>query len=176
MAYRPKPCRVCGITIYPTSSQSRYCDGCRAGAYRAVNAVAVLRWRRANKPIVRQFAKKEHERHRDDYRRRYAVWGKGAQSTQKWRLKHPLRMREIYRFHGQRRRALRRATTIGPIDYQAIRERDGMICGICHEPVSEGTLSFDHIIALANGGPHTQDNLQVAHRICNSRKGSSKPG
>lgn len=49
--------------------------------------------------------------------------------------------------------------------------RDGMECGICSEPIlSTAELCFDHIIPLVAGGAHTLDNLQSAHRRCNSRK------
>jgi 5-methylcytosine-specific restriction endonuclease McrA len=30
--------------------------------------------------------------------------------------------------------------------------------------------SLDHILPLARGGAHDHSNLQLAHRICNSRK------
>lgn len=59
--------------------------------------------------------------------------------------------------------------------------RDNNICQICGEPCdihdhrwSEhfGPLypTIDHIIAMANGGGHTWDNVQLAHAICNSIK------
>jgi len=59
-------------------------------------------------------------------------------------------------------------------------ERDGYICQICGKPTDLndrewGTIgplfpTVDHIIALANGGSHTWDNVQCAHAICNSYK------
>lgn len=30
--------------------------------------------------------------------------------------------------------------------------------------------TIDHIVAMANGGGHTWDNVQLAHAICNSYK------
>ena len=35
-------------------------------------------------------------------------------------------------------------------------------------------LSFDHIIALADGGEHAAHNLAPTHRKCNEIKGSEK--
>lgn len=60
-------------------------------------------------------------------------------------------------------------------------ERDGyrcMICGLACNKEDDtwngwfGAYSptIDHIIALANGGTHTWDNVQCAHAICNSYK------
>jgi hypothetical protein len=58
-------------------------------------------------------------------------------------------------------------------------ERDGWICGLCHEPIAPDvrwpdrmSASLDHIISLAAGGKHTRDNCQAAHWICNVRKGA----
>ncbi len=61
--------------------------------------------------------------------------------------------------------------------YAVIWKRDKGICQICgrrchkrwnaYDPLS-GTR--DHIIALANGGEHSYDNVQLACRDCNSRK------
>lgn len=62
-----------------------------------------------------------------------------------------------------------------------IFERDGYICRICGLACDKNDRSWngffgaysptvDHIIALANGGDHTWDNVQCAHAICNSYK------
>ena len=59
--------------------------------------------------------------------------------------------------------------------------RDGGICQICGEPCRKDDNSWngfigplyptiDHKVALANGGGHTWDNVQLAHAICNSYK------
>ncbi len=50
--------------------------------------------------------------------------------------------------------------------------RDGSACGICGGVVAEDELSIDHIIPVAVGGTDGLDNLRVAHRFCNSRKGA----
>lgn len=50
--------------------------------------------------------------------------------------------------------------------------RDGLICRLCGHPVLyASTLAIDHIIPVSRGGDDSLDNLQVAHRSCNSRKG-----
>lgn len=59
----------------------------------------------------------------------------------------------------------------------ALRERVvarcGLTCGICGAPVPSDDVHIDHIVALANGGPHEEANMQVAHSLCNKRKGAS---
>ncbi|WP_083911028.1 HNH endonuclease [Henriciella marina] len=36
--------------------------------------------------------------------------------------------------------------------------------------------TFDHILPRAAGGPDRPENLQLAHAICNKRKGRSQAG
>lgn len=77
---------------------------------------------------------------------------------------------------------LMRATKLGVkaeyVDYAAVLEKHGMVCGCCGKAIvrSPGKggqhLSFDHIIPLAAGGTHVFDNLQPAHASCNGAKGS----
>jgi hypothetical protein len=53
--------------------------------------------------------------------------------------------------------------------------RDGGICGLCKTPVDSGIRDLhdparpqaDHIIETAYGGPHTWENLRLAHGHCN---------
>lgn len=59
-------------------------------------------------------------------------------------------------------------------------ERDGYVCQICGIACNDTDRTWgsfgpyaptvDHILALANGGQHTWDNVQCVHAICNSYK------
>lgn len=61
-----------------------------------------------------------------------------------------------------------------------VYERDHGICQICGKPTDWNDNSWgyggpnhptiDHIVALANGGLHSWDNVQLAHGMCNSIK------
>lgn len=74
------------------------------------------------------------------------------------------------------------------VDYEYINRakvarRDGWRCGICGRPISKKarypdtqSVSLDHIIPLSRGGPHTYDNVQVAHWGCNVAKGDGAEG
>ena len=70
---------------------------------------------------------------------------------------------------------------ISGITLPKVYERDGGICQICGKPTDWHDRSWteflgpmhptiDHKKALANGGGHTWDNVQLAHAICNSYK------
>jgi 5-methylcytosine-specific restriction endonuclease McrA len=55
---------------------------------------------------------------------------------------------------------------------QVVR-RDGQICQICHKPVPDNEVEFDHRIPFSKGGPMTADNLRLSCRTCNRRKQAS---
>ena len=74
----------------------------------------------------------------------------------------------------QRKRARMRNATIGVIDYKAIIERDKKRCQICGKQIRKVDYSFDHIIPLSLGGAHSQENLQLTHRSCNSSRGAGR--
>ncbi|QOH59936.1 hypothetical protein C6Y44_27815 (plasmid) [Rhodococcus rhodochrous] len=51
-----------------------------------------------------------------------------------------------------------------------------MVCHLCGGDIdSWPDLHFDHVVPLARGGEHSNDNLRPAHAGCNLRKGSSMP-
>ncbi|WP_167488568.1 HNH endonuclease [Nocardia terpenica] len=59
-----------------------------------------------------------------------------------------------------------------------IYERDGWVCQLCFKPVDPGldpkkdrmSASLDHIRPKSKGGGDELENLQLAHRSCNSSK------
>lgn len=58
-----------------------------------------------------------------------------------------------------------------------LARRDGINCGICGKPVDMQLKfpdlmrgSVDHIIPVAHGGTHDEDNLQLSHLRCNVTK------
>jgi 5-methylcytosine-specific restriction endonuclease McrA len=69
-------------------------------------------------------------------------------------------------------RARKHHARIGSVRREAIIERDNQTCHICERYVERRNLVLDHVIPLSLGGSHTEDNLAVAHRSCNARKGN----
>jgi uncharacterized OB-fold protein len=64
-----------------------------------------------------------------------------------------------------------------------IYERDRHVCRLCGKKVNliyksphPMSATLDHIIPLAHGGKHENKNAQLAHFICNSRKGVKAMG
>ena len=71
-----------------------------------------------------------------------------------------------------RRRASRYTDVIEDVSRDEIAERDNHLCHICGGWVSAHDMTLDHVVPLVRGGVHTKDNIKLAHKVCNSRKGA----
>ena len=85
--------------------------------------------------------------------------------------------RERIRQAGHKRRFQKFNTAITDFRISDIFERDNWICALCGKPVDRSAAwplpnspSIDHIVPLSRGGPHTPDNVQLAHLRCNLKK------
>ena len=88
-----------------------------------------------------------------------------------------VRRRALRLNSGARRRGVFgsvRAVEMAQVLEQSKDAKGQWLCGICQTPVTLHDLSFDHVIALADGGEHAAHNLAPAHRKCNEIKGSEK--
>lgn len=87
----------------------------------------------------------------------------------KWRSENKNKMLQYWHNYKAKQRAN------GPIDEDidiiALIDRDDGICQICKELCLDDP-SIDHIKPVSKGGTHTWDNVQLAHRICNIKKGA----
>lgn len=59
-----------------------------------------------------------------------------------------------------------------PKKYKAKLYAEDNTCGICNKPIKrlEGA-TLDHIVPRVHGGHTTKDNIQLAHKMCNFKKG-----
>lgn len=105
------------------------------------------------------------------------------QQIHEWQERNRQRVQANVRAYGRNNRLVknqiegkRRAQIYGTqtekVNYKDILDRDGWICHICKQPVTQETLNFDHVFPLVKGGGHTADNIKVAHAVCNARKGA----
>ena len=131
------------------------------------------RWALTNRLKVRAIWKTFYQRHIEAERQRSKTKDPAVkrQTQRKYVVSHRL----IVAAKENRRRALKLGSMVGPVDYRAIVQAANGICAICHQRVLEGPAHIDHIIPLARGGSHTQDNLQFAHARCNIAKGARLP-
>lgn len=101
--------------------------------------------------------------------------------AREWNATHPDARREAQRRYDQKpkakaahasRQRARAAGCEGFVDKLAIWERDGGVCGICREAADLSDWHLDHVIPLSRGGAHSPENTQVAHPVCNLKKGA----
>jgi|SRR5262245_9375606 len=90
------------------------------------------------------------------------------QTFRKWYVRN----REKFCAHVSARRARKKSTQIEPVDYKKVLMDSRGICGICHESLDLFGTDIDHIVPLAKGGAHVQENLQATHSRCNRSKGA----
>jgi len=131
----------------------------------------VRAWAKANQEKIRAYrAEHREERHTN---------------AKDWRKAHPeecrIHNRTYRKAHGEQRKAtnlrhkaLRRGAAVGPVELEAIKIRDRMRCCICGKRVAEKDLSYDHSWPVSLGGPHTQENIRVAHLRCNRKRGAGR--
>lgn len=101
---------------------------------------------------------------------------KYRKSHKEWRKKNHDRLKELSR----RRDARKKKAQTEPVSYKNIRQRDGMWCYICEQPIHPGQrTAFDHVIPLVPRkgathapGAHSEDNIKITHYLCNARKGN----
>lgn len=116
----------------------------------------------------------EHPGYSDAKGREWRAANPGYQSAhaKAWYAANPERAREIWADTSGRRRQRVESTSAERINWVRLRAKYGKVCHLCHLPIGEGQMSWDHVVPLARGGTHTEDNLKPAHRRCNSRKGA----
>lgn len=62
------------------------------------------------------------------------------------------------------------------VEVKDIYKRDRKICHLCFRRVPRREASRDHIRPRSLGGPDFAENLKLAHRRCNSRRGNMRVG
>ncbi len=113
------------------------------------------------------------------HRSKYYLNSRSINGLQSWciecvRTKHrdPLKRREQWVRREVREKLLGSSEKV---DYAAIAKRDGMVCYLCLNKVTEMNLSFDHVVPLFKDGKHAADNIKTTHLKCNIRKGTKTP-
>lgn len=138
-------------------------------AHREEQAAYNRQWYAAHREEWCKHKRQYNATHRREKRERSRQWYVVHRKEQyaynrQWREVNPDKVRA----QGRCRYARKKGATIGLVDEAAIYERD-RVCIYCG---ATEDLTLDHLIPLASSGPHTQDNLAVACRSCNSRKGT----
>ncbi len=95
---------------------------------------------------------------------------RASKAVGKWYQKEGSRQKVLERVN--RRRAKKAGSETDGVKYSHIIERDGLWCYLCSSSISKSAVTIDHIEPLVSGGSHTEENLAVACKFCNSSKGA----
>ena len=150
----------------------------------------VKRWQAANPDKVKIYKNKWYQEN-EKYRKQYASEHSEEATARaiKWNQDNPERAHINAKKHRdshlaeQRAKTQRRRAKKALIPHERvvdinIFERDDWVCQLCSKKVDKNlkwphplSKSIDHVIPITTeGSSHTEDNLQLAHLACNSRK------
>lgn len=110
-------------------------------------------------------------------------------TRKEWGLRHPTYGRDYYAKYkltpngrakilaaAMKRRALKKAATVNlraiTSWMRRIRSKASAVCYYCEATIPTSQIHMDHIVALANGGAHSVENLCVSCNHCNASKGA----
>jgi len=141
-----------------------------------------LRWREQHPEQAKEWARAYRQANRESEAARQRRWrqspyGKVAyrEANRKWALRHPEAAGEV-RARRARAEAEGNAT---PDLIQAKWEASSGTCCLCGESINPDlkspdpmSLTVEHKVPIARGGRHDIDNIDFAHRVCNSSKGA----
>ena len=93
--------------------------------------------------------------------------------TAEWRKANP----EAKRIHNQNRRARKNYGVGGKLS-KGLAENlfvlQKGLCPCCDQPLGDN-FQYDHIMPLALGGLHVDENIQLMRAVCNNKKGAMHP-
>ena len=111
---------------------------------------------------------------------------KRKESRIKWDKNNPDLIRAFTRRNNHKRRARKQDSVCEPYTETQVLAMYGTKCHICNLEIDmkaarkagkkgwENGLHIDHLIALANGGADTLENVRPAHGLCNIKKGAKE--
>ncbi len=155
-------------------------------------------WAKAHPDLIKKTQKKHRNTHLEEHHRRnkewYATQGKSEaflRRKREYRRLRYLRNRELILSRNKRwrdsnkaritardmkRRALKKSASINLRQITEwianIKQKRFATCYYCGTRTKTDNIHFDHIVALANGGAHSIENLCVSCEFCNLSKGS----
>lgn len=118
-------------------------------------------------------------RNREAYKFRRKVWSgvwakrnpdKVRERNRKWREANLELNRQCHSNSNHKRRTEMKEGD--RIHLSVLYERDEGICQICKKPCTKEEASIDYIKPVSKGGKHIWGNVQLAHLLCNIRKGT----
>lgn len=158
-----KTCSFCGTHFIPRNGNELYCsDKCRS---EAINRAKREKWAKEYKShsLTCEWCGKEITVELGEMKRKYCS-KECARASAKHRYRVARRMKESSAF----------VESVNPTE---VYEESEGVCALCGLPVHNNWncndlwgATLDHIVPVSKGGKHERENIQLAHRICNSIK------
>lgn len=190
-----KRCRSCGVDkpltefSWQRGKRRANCKPCEATEQNERYKVAPekyrkisLEWARRNPDKVKARYKLWYENNREYALGQCRIYNAARKDGQR-EYNHKRRTapgfnQEYYQKHRKqaiqnaaRRRARRaNAPVVEKINVSEIVARDSSTCYLCGRILEINEVTLDHVVPLARGGSHINENLRVACRSCNGRK------
>lgn len=184
---RMQNCKQCGKLHIQRRKGSIYCSkACATKASsirrREHRKEVAIEWRNNNIERAHSAARKYRQENRETEAARQRRWRKTPygqvaykEACRKWALRNPEAAGEL-----RARRAKAEAEgNATPELIQAKWEASNKACCLCGDPINPClrspdpmSLTVEHKTPVARGGRHDLDNIDFAHRVCNSSKGA----
>lgn len=172
---RVKICFGCkrDLTVDNFSSHCRSKDGLQPRC-KGCNAISADKYRRLNRDKESVRHQEYRDSHRSELAEKFTLWSKNnkelkATIDKHWQKNNPDRRRAASSLY----RARKLNASIGLLPDSPLQELIKIYGPKCIVPnCPRLSTTVDHIIALANGGPHSFDNMQPMCGPCNSSKGA----
>lgn len=137
---------------------------------------ASIAWRAANPEKYAAYQRAYAEANSDKGKDRARKWRaenaeKAAEQSRAWAKENP----EARRLREHKRRASQRCGSVSPDIYQRLRALQRGLCAVCREKLAMAGEHLDHVMPLALGGPHDDNNLQLLCPPCNLSKNAKHP-
>ena len=92
------------------------------------------------------------------------------------RNREKVRLKNLVQCHRRRAAGVLTKRTIQMVYEDNIKQYDTLTCYLCLKPIRFGNDSLEHKIPVSRGGTNNYDNLAIAHKRCNSKKGNKLEG
>lgn len=174
-----KTCKKCGHVF--ESARCNKCNAANSAKWRAANPdkekEARRKWREENKSIIKKLSLQYYDKNKElikekvsDYRKSNPE--KAAAAVERCHRRNP----EYIRLKSQNRRARIKfdgGKLSKGIEQKLLNLQRGK-CACCGQPIGDD-YHLDHIMPLALGGSHSDDNIQLLKSACNIKKNAKHP-
>ena len=142
-------------------------------------------WQEDNKEQIKQYLKdnkkhiakrnKKYDQKREEHKKQYYLDNKKRITKKKKLYRQTLNSKIRQAVYRHNRRALTKDLTVATIQQvyeDNIKTFGTLTCCLCFKWIIFGDESLEHLTPLSRGGSNKYDNLGIAHRKCNKKKGT----